>query len=95
MEMVGVKELKDHLSHYINLTKKGDNVIVTDRGTPVAILHSLDNIEKDAGVEERLAALAKQGKIRLPSGKVSFSKEIDRPKIKGKLMSETVIEGRK
>ncbi len=95
MEMVGVKELKDHLSHYINLTKKGDNVIVTDRGIPVAILHSLDNIEKEAGVEERLAALAKQGKIRLPSVKVDFSNEIDRPKNKGKLMSEIVIEDRR
>ncbi|MDO8445676.1 MAG: type II toxin-antitoxin system prevent-host-death family antitoxin [Deltaproteobacteria bacterium] len=95
MEIVGVKELKDHLSHYINLTKKGDNLIVTDRGTPVAILHSLDNIEKEAGVEERLAALARQGKIRLPSMKVDFSNEIERPKNKGKLMSEIVIEDRR
>ena len=95
MEMVGVKELKDHLSHYINLTKKGDNVIVTDRGTPVAILHSLDNIEKEAGVEERLAVLARQGKIRLPSVKIDFSNEIERPKNKGKLMSETVVEDRR
>ena len=95
MEMVGVKELKDHLSHYINLTKKGDNVIVTDRGTPVAILHSLDNIEKEAGVEERLAALAKQGKIRLPSVKVDFSNGIERPKNKETLMSEIIIEDRR
>ncbi len=95
MEMVGVKELKDNLSYYLNLTKKGDNIIVTDRGAPIAILHSLDKIEKEAGVEERLAALAKQGKIRLPSGKVSFSKEIERPDNKGKLMSEIIIEDRR
>jgi len=95
MEIVGVKELKDHLSHYINLTKKGDNVIVTDRGTPVAILHSLDNVENEDGIEERLAALARQGKIRLPSLKVDFSNEIERPKNKGKLMSEIVIEDRR
>ena len=95
MEMVGVKELKDNLSYYLNLTKKGDNIIVTDRGAPVAILHGLDKIEKGAGVEERLAALAKQGKIKLPSRKVSFTKEISRPTNKGKLLSEIVMEDRR
>jgi prevent-host-death family protein len=95
MEMVGVKELKDRLSHYLGLTKKGDNIIVTDRGTPIAILHSLDKIEKEAGLEERLAALAKQGKVKLPSGKTRFSLSIERPIIKGKPLSETIIEERR
>lgn len=95
MEMVGVKELKDRLSHYLDLTRKGDNVIVTDRGTPIAILHSLDKIEKEAGLEERLASLAKQGKVKLPGGKARFSLSIERPKIKGKPLSETIIEERR
>lgn len=95
MEMVGVKELKDRLSHYLDLTRKGDNVIVTDRGTPIAILHSLDKIEKEAGLEERLASLAKQGKVKLPAGKAKFSLLIERPKIKGKPLSETIIEERR
>jgi len=94
MEMVGVKELKDHLSHYLDLTKKGDNIIVTDRGTPIAILHSLDKIEKEAGFEERLAALAKQGKIRLPLKNAKFTPF--RPiKAKGKPASEIIIEERR
>ena len=66
MHMVGIKELKNKLTHYLRLTKEGGKVIVTDRGTPVAIIHSLKHVEVDAGIEERLASLATQGLIRLP-----------------------------
>ena len=71
-----------------------DRVIVTDRGSPIAVLHSVDKIEKNAGLEEKLALLARQGKIRLPrkgNGLTPF-----RPvKVKGKPFSETVIEERR
>ncbi len=94
MRLVGVKDLKDNLSYYLNLTKQGDRVIVTDRGTPVAILHNLDQPEKDAGPDEKLAVLARDGKIRLPVRRGVFPK-IARPEIKGKPMSQTVIEERR
>ena len=35
---VGIRELKNRLSHYIRLVKKGEAVRVTDRGTVVAEL---------------------------------------------------------
>lgn len=94
MHTVGVKELKNKLTYYLGLAKGGDNIIVTDRGKPVAILHNLDTIEKGASLEEKLASLAKQGKIRLPlkKGKMKPFKPI---KIKGKPLSETIIEERR
>lgn len=94
MRLVGIKELKDNLSYYLNLTKQGDRVIVTDRGAPVAILHNLDEAEREAGPDEKLAVLAREGKIRLPLGRGGFPK-IPRPEIKGKPMSQTVIEERR
>jgi prevent-host-death family protein len=54
------KELKDRLTYFVKRTKEGEKVIVTDRGTPDAILHSLDHIE------EKLAALARRGLVTLP-----------------------------
>jgi prevent-host-death family protein len=92
--MVGIKELKNRLTYYLRLTKEGDNIIVTDRGIPVAVLHGLDNVEKDASLEERLASLAKQGKIRLPlkKGRLGSFKPI---KVKGKPASEIIIEDRR
>lgn len=94
MHIVGIRELKNRLTYYLSLTKEGDRIIVTDRGTPIAVLHSVDRIEKNAGFEEKLALLARQGKIRLPrkgTGLTPF-----RPvKVKGKPVSETVIEERR
>jgi len=94
MQLVGIKELKNRLTYYLGLTKKGDRVIVTDRGVPVAVLRNLDSIEENANMEEKLAGLASQGKIRLPlkKGRPTPFKPV---KIKGKPLSETILEERR
>jgi len=94
MQMVGVKELKNKLTHYLKLTKGGDRIIVTDRGSPIAILHSLDYIEEDAGMEERFAALAKRGMMKLPAkrGKLRSLKTIQ---VSGRPASEIITEERR
>lgn len=93
MQVVGVKELKNRLTYYLGLTKGGDNIIVTDRGTPIAVLHSLDVIEEKAGIEEKLASLAKRGLLRLPvkKGKLPQRKPLT---AKGKPASEIIIGDR-
>ena len=94
MEMVGVKDLKNRFTYYLKLTKTGDKIIVTDRGSPVAILHGLDHVEENAGIEERLAALAKRGMLRFPvkPGKLGRFKGVEAA---GKPPSEIIIEERK
>jgi prevent-host-death family protein len=94
MQMVGIKELKNKLTYYLGLTKKGDSIVVTDRGVPIAVLHNLDAVEDTASIGEKLAGLAKQGMIRLPlkRGKLTPFKPI---KVKGKLASEIIIEERR
>ena len=57
---VGVRELKNHLSHYLERVRGGDEVIVTDRGHPVARLAGID-----ANVD-RLADLIRSGAVRPP-----------------------------
>lgn len=94
MQLVGIKELKNRLTYYLGLIKEGDNIIVTDRGVPVAILHDLNTIEEKAGVEERLASLAKRKLLRLPVRKKELN-AIERLKVKGKPVSETIIEDRR
>jgi prevent-host-death family protein len=47
MQLVGIRDLKNKLAHYLETAKKGDAIIITDRGTPVAILHNLDQIEEN------------------------------------------------
>jgi prevent-host-death family protein len=38
MKAVGLREINQHFSHYIKVVKAGEEVIITERGKPVAIL---------------------------------------------------------
>jgi antitoxin (DNA-binding transcriptional repressor) of toxin-antitoxin stability system len=94
VQTVGIKELKDRLTYYLKLAREGDNIIVTDRGKPVAILHNLDVVEERAGVEERCASLGKRGMLRLPSRKGVMS-PFDAVQADGKPASEIILEERR
>ena len=43
MSTVGVKELKNQLTYYLRLTKQGEEIVVTDRGKPIALLQPLQS----------------------------------------------------
>ena len=94
MTVVGVRDLKNKLTEYLNVVKKGGQVIVTDRGKPVAIIHDLTGVEADAGQEEILASLAASGKIRLPV-RAGGVKKFDGVAIKGKSITKTILEDRR
>lgn len=57
---VGVRELKNNLSRYLDQVKDGQEIIVTDRGRPVARLAALD------GPTDRLLELIASGAVRPP-----------------------------
>ena len=38
MLAVGIRELKNRLSEYLNRVKTGERVMITDRGRPVAVI---------------------------------------------------------
>jgi prevent-host-death family protein len=94
VQTVGVRELKNRLTYYLGAVKGGENVVVTDRGKPVAIMHGLEKIEDDAGLDERLAALAMQGYLTLPTAKEQRSAPA-RIQVEGELVSDTVIRERR
>lgn len=94
MQTVGVRELKNRLTYYLGEIKNGENVVVTDRGNPVAIMHRLDKIEKNAGLDERLAVLAAQGHLRLPTAKGSCT-PFAPMHLDGEPLSETLIRERR
>lgn len=58
---VGIRELKNGLSGYIDRVREGEEVIVTDRGRPVARLSPL------GAAQDRLAELVAAGVVRPPS----------------------------
>ena len=93
MLTVGVRELKNRLTYYLKAVKQGDDIVVTERGTPVAILHNLDHDEEKASVEERMASLARDGRISLPQ-KTVFP-PVERVMIKGVPLSKTIVDERR
>lgn len=60
---VGVRELKNHLSRYLERVRGGEEIVVTDRGKPVARLTSVD------ASTDRVADLVASGVVQAPSTK--------------------------
>ena len=84
---VPVSELRSHLSHWLAKVRAGDEVIVTERGVPVARLVPLDS----TSVLERLTAEGVLSRPRTP--KRPFSRP--RPtNTSGRLLSDVVTEQR-
>ena len=68
MKTIGVAELKAHLSRYLGHVKNGQEIIVTERGLPVAKIVPLRAAE---GLDARRERLAKAGLLQLGSGRIS------------------------
>lgn len=84
---VGIRELKNGLSSYIDRVRDGEEVIVTDRGRPVARLSSLD------AADDRLATLVAAGIVRAPANR---QRHVPKRRIKSKgTVSDLVAEQRR
>jgi len=93
MSRVGVKELKNRLTQYLQRTKKGEEVIVTERGKPIALIQSIKSAEHVVSLEARLAKLAAQGVITLLTEKPV--KAVRLAKVTGTPISRTILEDRR
>ncbi len=62
MKTVSISELKASLSEYLSAVRKGEKVMITDRGKPVAWILRVEGLR---GQDERRARLARQGILRL------------------------------
>lgn len=86
MDIVGIRELKGHLSEYIAKARQGERVIITDRGQEVAEIVPLGEDRK------ALHSLAESGRMRWKGGKPAGLKGV---KPRGKPVSNTVIDDRR
>lgn len=86
MITVGVKELKAKLSNFVDKARSGEEVVITEHGKDVALLLPISRERK------AVKSLIKSGKAQWNGGK---PKGIQGIKIKGKSISETVLEERR
>jgi prevent-host-death family protein len=93
MGSVGVRELKNRLTYYLRRTKQGEELVVTERGTPIALLQPMRSAKRIESLEARLAQLAAQGRVTLPKRKpISRVRPV---KVPGKPMSQIILEDRR
>lgn len=90
---VGVKELKNRLSGYLERAKRGEQIVVTERGKPVALLKSIESAESSDSLEARLARAAAQGLLTLPNCKPL--KNVKPVKAGGPPTSRMILEDRR
>lgn len=64
---VGVRELRDHLSRYLEQVKAGERVTVTEHGRPVAEIVRF-------GLSPTLQRLVAEGRVTLPSAEFDPTK---------------------
>ena len=93
MGTVGVKELKNRLTQYLRRTKQGEEVIITERGTPIALIQPIKNADTAVSLEARLARLSAQGVVALPTRKPL--RRVRLVKVSGKSISKTIVEDRR
>jgi len=68
MTTASVSKLKASLSEYLRRVKAGEEVLVSERGRPIA---KLVPVSGGDAIEDRLVELARQGLARVPSRSLS------------------------
>lgn len=84
----GVKEIRDHFTRYLKRVMQGEEIVVTERGKPVALLAPIPEV---TGFQEKWELAARKGLLRLPQkeGKIPIHKKI---RLHGKSLTEIVLE---
>lgn len=73
MISVGVRDLKNQLSQYLQFVKKGERVIITEHNKIIAELSLPRNEPHDLPVAEALQRLSARGKVVLAQRNISLA----------------------
>jgi antitoxin (DNA-binding transcriptional repressor) of toxin-antitoxin stability system len=92
MISAGIKEVKNNLSKLIDRVKAGEEVLITERGKPVARI--VKEGQGDKSIRAALWPLVQRGLISLPSRNIPRD-SISAVEVPGKPVSKMVIEDRR
>jgi prevent-host-death family protein len=92
MKTVNIGELKNQLSAYLQCVRRGEEVVVRDRNTPVARILPFHAISRS----EEEALLVASGAMKLPEQEMDWDAFFARPKgnVSRKAAVEAAIESR-
>ncbi|MDR1950008.1 MAG: type II toxin-antitoxin system prevent-host-death family antitoxin [Spirochaetaceae bacterium] len=75
MIMVGVRDLKNQLSRYLQYVKDGENVIVTEHNRIIAEIVVPEKKNIEVNIERKFEQLKKSGRMILAKRNVSLAKK--------------------
>ena len=67
MKTASISNLKARLSSYLDAVREGEEILVTDRGRPIA---RIAPVRGEAQQENRRALLIRAGRLRAPTGRL-------------------------
>jgi antitoxin (DNA-binding transcriptional repressor) of toxin-antitoxin stability system len=88
----GIKEIKNNLSRFLSQVKAGEEVMITERGKPIARI--IKENSNNLAIQKALAPLIEKGLVVLPTSRLEKGAP-DRYETTGKPVSEMVIEDRR
>ena len=92
MAVTSVSDLKAHLSAWLEAVERGEEVVVTDRGRPVAMLAPVRGLE---GEDERTVRLIAAGVLRPARRPLSQDFwDMPRPRVPGNALVEAILAER-
>lgn len=90
---LGLREANQHFARTIKAVRAGQEVVLTDRGRPIAVIKPIK--DEAGGQVAALRAMAEEGLITLPDRKGPMPTPRWRPvKVKGAPVSRTIIDDR-
>jgi prevent-host-death family protein len=92
MIVAGIRETKARLSSYLAAVRAGEEVLITDRGRPVARI--IREPARTASLTEQLAGLAAAGIVTLPTDSDGPAQPVPR-RIAGRPLAEIVRDDRR
>jgi len=69
--LVSISELKSRLSQYLQLVRKGESVVIIDRGVPIGRI-----VPMDQDLDQRLAAMCETGQAQWSGRKLARRKPV-------------------
>ena len=89
---LGLREANQQFSKAIKAVRAGKEVVLTERGRPIAVIKPIKDADTEAAA---LQQMADEGLITLPSRRGPMPSPRWRPvKVKGRTLSQTIIEDR-
>lgn len=90
---LGLREANQHFARTIKAVRAGQEVVLTDRGRPIAVIKPIK--DQDGGHAIALRAMVEERLLTLPERKGPMPAPRWRPvKVKGGSVSRTIIDDR-